>query len=425
MDILQRIMKREAPQSTAASTTNDKPTGCSYAENVVQVNSMKAALNVPAFARAIQVIADTMSQCVMQYQKYDKKGGNFVPAMHGKEKHINYLVQVRPNPMMAWNQLVKQAEMNRYFKGNAFIYIERDNSGEIKNFWLCTGGTLNQANNTYSLTYNSEYGVVNIDDVPAARVIHLRNPFSINGGLTGVNILYYAYSTLTLAATNDKQALDTAAKGGRMKILVQENKQNGRPLGNASKKELEKITQKLGEDVWSQDAVLLNNVADAKVISQTSQAMELIENRKLSNRDVARITGVPPVILMDDSNSSYKSPEAAQQEFLMHTIAPKVTEYEEEFNFKAIGEESFGIFRYHFCTDTLMRLDPKGQAEINKLLLETAVKSPNELRCQYDLPTIPHGDIHYVSTNLAELGSKKLRGSDNNGKEVNNANNNS
>ena len=56
----------------------------------------------------------------------------------------------------------------------------------------------------------------------------------------------------------------------------------------------------------------------------------------------------------------------------------------------------------------LRRLDAKGQAEIDKLHLESGW-SVNELRSQYDLPNIPEGDAHYVSTNLAEVGSEKLR----------------
>jgi hypothetical protein len=56
----------------------------------------------------------------------------------------------------------------------------------------------------------------------------------------------------------------------------------------------------------------------------------------------------------------------------------------------------------------LRRLDAKGQAEIDKLHLESGW-SVNELRSQYDLPNIPDGDSHYVSTNLAEVGSEKLR----------------
>jgi hypothetical protein len=58
----------------------------------------------------------------------------------------------------------------------------------------------------------------------------------------------------------------------------------------------------------------------------------------------------------------------------------------------------------------LRRLDPQGQANIDKINLETGVKSVNELRSQYDLPTVAGGDIHYISTNLAEVGSDKLRG---------------
>ena len=64
--------------------------------------------------------------------------------------------------------------------------------------------------------------------------------------------------------------------------------------------------------------------------------------------------------------------------------------------------------RIHVCESALRRLDPKGQAEIDKLHLE-AGWSVNELRKQYDLPSIADGDAHYVSTNLAEVGSEKLR----------------
>ena len=60
------------------------------------------------------------------------------------------------------------------------------------------------------------------------------------------------------------------------------------------------------------------------------------------------------------------------------------------------------------CELALKRLDAKGQAEIDKLHLDSGW-SVNELRSQYDLPSIPEGDAHYVSTNLAEVGSEKLR----------------
>jgi hypothetical protein len=55
----------------------------------------------------------------------------------------------------------------------------------------------------------------------------------------------------------------------------------------------------------------------------------------------------------------------------------------------------------------LRRLDAKGQAEIDLLHLQTGW-SPNEIRAQYDLPSVKNGDDHYISTNLAVAGSEKV-----------------
>ena len=52
----------------------------------------------------------------------------------------------------------------------------------------------------------------------------------------------------------------------------------------------------------------------------------------------------------------------------------------------------------------------KAQAEIDEMKLRTGVMNIDELRAQYDLPTVEGGDKFYISTNLAELGSEKLRG---------------
>jgi hypothetical protein len=68
----------------------------------------------------------------------------------------------------------------------------------------------------------------------------------------------------------------------------------------------------------------------------------------------------------------------------------------------------FGKRRIHVCELALKRLDAKGQAEIDKLHLESGW-SVNEIRSQYDLPNIPDGDDHYVSMNLGVVGSPKLK----------------
>jgi HK97 family phage portal protein len=225
----------------------------------------------------------------------------------------------------------------------------------------------------------------------------------------GVPTIDYAMKTLSIAATADEQALKDMAKGGKHKVILQEEKapQLG-TRGRADRNELKKMKDQFAEDWNAGDFVLLDNVADTKIISQTAAELRLLENRGFEVNDIARILGIPRIMMMEDQGASYKMPEHATQEFLLRTIQPRIRSYEDEFNSKMLNEYDFGSRRIHVCELALRRLDAKGQAEIDKLHLETGW-SVNELRSQYDLPSIAEGDAHYVSTNLAETGSEKLR----------------
>ena len=153
---------------------------------------------------------------------------------------------------------------------------------------------------------------------------------------------------------------------------------------------------------------VLDNVASAQIISQTALQLQLLENRSFQVSDLARILGIPRIMMMEDSGSSYKMPEHATQEFMLRTIQPRIREWEDEMNSKLLNAADFGRRRIHVCELPLRRLDAKGQAEIDKMHLETGW-SPNEIRSQYDLANIPEGNDHYASMNLGILGSEKFR----------------
>ena len=159
----------------------------------------------------------------------------------------------------------------------------------------------------------------------------------------------------------------------------------------------------------SKDAIFLSNVMDTKIISQTAAELRTLENRGFQVSDIARLLGVPTIMLMLDSGSNYKTPEAATQEFLLRTIQPRMREMEDEFNSKLLGPDDFHRRRIHICELALRRLDPKQQADLDKIHLETGAMTVNEIRQQYDMPSVDNGDTIYISTNLAELGSDKLR----------------
>ena len=251
-------------------------------------------------------------------------------------------------------------------------------------------------------------------DAPREDVLHFPNTFRYYDGFWGMSTLQYAFDTLSLIKTESNQALETAAKGGRMKLIIGEEKppQGAGTLafGLMNKGEIDKYAAELNEKVYQQDIVGIRGLSALHNISMTSADMQLMEHMNMGLDDVARFFGTPRPMLMLDTNSHYTTYTNATLEYLQRTVQPDVTEMEQEFNRKLLRREDFGRRRIHMCEQPLLRLDKEAQAKVDQLQLQTGAATVNEIRAQYDRPSVPNGDIVYVSTNLAELGSQKLNG---------------
>ena len=403
--------RRETPgyvETTAPSS--EEPKGADWQTNIVTPHG-NGSLLVPAWYRGVTLIMQTMGQMKTQWQRLNGEGGNFIEDRWGIGRRLNYLLQVRPNPLMTASQMQEQIEYRKIYFGNAYVYIERDAYGDPTALWLATNGAYNQMTDTYTVTFHRPGGLQTLN-ADSNDVLHFKNVILSGDMLTGLPTISFAMKALQISATGDVQALLDIAKGGKHKVLIQEQKaQTFGTRGRANQQEMRKMTSRFADEWASNDVVMLDNVADAKVISQTAQQLQLLEQRGYSAEDLCRILGIPKIMNMIGEGGSYKMPEHATQEFMLRTIQPRIREHEDELNSKLLLPEDFGRRRVHICELALRRLDAKGQAEIDKLHLETGVNTVNELRNQYDLPNVPGGDINYVSTNLAEVGSEKLRGS--------------
>ena len=393
--------------------SNQPPKSANWEKQVVNPYGQKSLL-VPAWYRGVSLIMQTMGQMVTQYQRLNKDGGNFVEDRWGDNRKLNYLLQVRPNPLMTASQLQEQIEYRKIYYGNAYVYIERDEYDDVKYLWLCTGGGFNPITNTYSLVYNSTRGPRMRVQTDARNVLHFKNVFLEEGYYMGIPTLDFAFKSLQIAATADQQALEDVAKGGRHKILLKEVQapQGGGTRGRQNPDELRKTAKRFEGDWAAGDVVLLDNVMDPTLISQTSQQLQLLEQRQFQVSDLARILGVPRIMMMEDAGSSYKMPEHATQEFMLRTIQPRIREWEDEMNAKLLTADDFGKRRIHVCELALKRLDAKGQAEVDKLQLETGAATINEIRAKYDKPAVDDGDEPMASANLMTLKALMAKGAE-------------
>ena len=373
----------------------------------MRAGSPQLALTVSAVYRATELRAKTMGVMPVQYQKRNSDGGNFVPDMRSLGKRINYLLQEEPNPITTAASLWEQVCIDRIMKGNGFVYVERDAMGFPERLWLVRLGNYDIITGRYNISYLGENGYVVKVNVPREDVLHFPNTFRMQNGLWGISTVQYAAETLSIIKTQKAQSLETAAKGGRMKLVIGEALNNGQvaPIGSGmfDPKEVDKYAAELNEKIYQQDVIALRNLNSVQNISLSAQDMQLLEQMNLGLDDVARFWAVPRPLLMLDTNSHYNDYQNATMEFHTRTILPDKTEMEKEIFRKLIGQADYGFRRIHICEKPLLAMDPERQAKVDLMNLQTGACTVNEIRQEHDRPSVQNGDEPMASANLMTL----------------------
>ena len=414
--------QQQAKAGIPASTDPNHPTnqqqkqdgGGSFEERIVSARHPRVALTVSAVYRAVELRAKTIGQMQMQYQVRDREGGNFVMDVTKPRQNqvsfgtrLNYLLQVEPNPMMSAQSLWEQVTVNRLMLGNGFVYIERDELGEPKYLWLAECGGYNLGTNTYVITYMGDKGIVKNKIAPREDVLHFPNTYRERNGFWGLSTLRFAFDTLSLIKTEGRLALETAAKGGRIKGIISE-KQPAQGAGTLSfgllnQGEVNNTAKEMQRKFYSgEDIVSMHGLEQFQNLSLSAQDMQMIELLGMSHDDVARFYATPRPLLMMDTNSHYTTYTNATMEYLSRTIAPDGAEMEAECFRKLLNIYDFGQHRFHLCEQPLLRMDKETQAKIDSYHLQNGWTF-NEVRAEHDLPAVEGGDEPMGSANLMTL----------------------
>lgn len=393
----------------AAGSAETTPDGGDISSKVRYVSDNSTALKVSAFYRGVSILGGSLSQMLMVYQKYNRNAEYFERDLGvTRGQRINYLLQVRPNRRRNAAQFWRAVMYKIILDGNAFILPRRDERNEIEDFILIDGSVSATVSGEY-LVNDSTNGI--FDTFGPDEILHIRNCYADPVTGMGIPTLSYAATALGISRTIEAQTLETSAKGGRLKLLLMRKPEDATGfMGRNSTKEMKKEAESLGRNIFSNDVNFIDGQFDAVNISMNAGDQQLFENRKFGIPEIARFLGIPPVLLFDYANSSYKSYSDSDIEYLSRSLAPIVNEIECEFNAKLIPQFQFGTQRYFFSTEKLHMMDESQRADTNLKRLQTGTASVNELRRQENRPRIAGGDEYYVSTNLAKVGSDKLGG---------------
>jgi HK97 family phage portal protein len=118
------------------------------------------------------------------------------------------------------------------------------------------------------------------------------------------------------------------------------------------------------------------------------------ETKKSTIADIARMTGVPGVLLEDMDKATFSNMEQLSQMFVNYTIMPLCETIEAEFNRKIFFEAE----KYTYCTrfnlDGLLRGDVAARSSYYTTMRNVLAMSPNEIRIKENMNPYPGGDSY-------------------------------
>lgn len=226
-------------------------------------------------------------------------------------------------------------------------------------------------------------------------------PFISTNGIGGISPVSVLFDTLKYSE-NIQEFNAKQLEQGVNSAIVLEAPAN---LGQDQKKAVVEDFMETYRET-SGNILLLESGVQAKTLNLSPVDSKLFEVEKITRSKVAMVYNLPPHLLGDYSDTSFNSQEQQMLEFLMLTMLPIVTAYEQELNRKllTVNQRKQG-YHFKFDMDAILRADSATQAEVYYKAVRSGWMMVDEIRFAKNLPALPNGIGRHalVSQDLATL----------------------
>ncbi|MGE0828920.1 MAG: phage portal protein [Hyphomonadaceae bacterium] len=275
--------------------------------------------------------------------------------------------------------------------GNAYARVERDGAGQVTALWpLEASRVLVERLESGRLRYRytgSKGPVVLTQD----EVLHIRA--SSEDGLLGRSPIAIARGALGLNLELNNLATARVVDGNHVAGFIIQEAGAGRTGANARKNAEADLKTRV-QGVANAGEVRLLDPGSKFIANSFSNAdAELLESRKLSNEDTARIFGVPPASVGISNSVSYGSAQQAAADLVQNCLAPLATRVEQAMQRCLLTEEGRRTLIIEHDLSGLLRGDATQRWAAYKTGREIGALSSQEIRRFENLgPLDPNDD---------------------------------
>lgn len=361
--------------------------------------TIDTALGVPAIAAAVNFLSRTLAGLTLKVYSQDSNGRKEITT-----GAVPGLLQHAANDELTAFMWRKCLFESVFTEGRSLSYIEKRRGKPLNIFPLPMADTVLKRKNhktTYHYRENSAgAGLSNGRQVDyrADEVLDMAFMLGPDGLRHRSPITMHRTTIALMIAANDYGA-KFFNNGGIPSFVVTGKVQSGAAIQRMSNDVHTAIRQQL---VNGRNGIALPENHELKPLGLEPEKLQMVEVQVFNIQQAARIFGLPPVFLHDLSHGNFTNTEQQDLQLTKHTLKHWTEQFEQELSLKLYGRKgNRNIVEHDF--ENLLRGDYKGRMEGNALAIQSAQRTPNEVRARDNLPPITGGDELYIQGANAPL----------------------
>lgn len=385
--------------------------------------SKPKAIAETTYFTCLKVLSETMGKLPLKFYQDDGQGGRIQPDLknEAKRNEIDTILN-RPNPYMSPSTFWSTMEANCQHHGNAYAWIQRsytktgpfENVQTIEALWpmqpqdvvvyMDDAGIFGNKGILYYQYTNPVSGDVFV--FRQDNVIHIKTWLTWDG-VMGKSVRDILETTLN-GEGYAQRYLESLYETG---LTASSVLQYTGDLNDQLRKQLQAKYDSLLTGAQNAGKVVALPVGMTLTpLSYKLADAQFLELKKYSALQIAAAFGVKPNQINDYEKSSYANSETQQLAFLVDTLLFRLSQYEQELNYKLLSQKERldDGYLFRFNEKVLLRANSETQMKTITSAVNNGLYTPNEGRHLLDLPSKEGGDVLIVNGNyvpLTEVGA--------------------
>lgn len=351
------------------------------------------AMTVSAVFACIRLLAETVSSLPLNMYKLDSEGNRTLDSQHDLIKLLKY----RPNRRQTRIEFFEQLMLNLVSSGNAYVLrgymgkrlvsLQVLNSGSVEPELLSTG----------DLIYHWQQQDGTRKKLTESEVWHVR---LFGNGLVGLSPLSHAKKAIGVALAGDDKITHLMSNGAKPTGALMTQAWPNDKQRDDLRKELNGLIN--GDQT---ELAVFGGGMKFEAISLTPEDLELLSTRRFSLEEIARIFGVPSVLINDTSASTVwgSGIDSIINGFYKFDLRPYLEKLEISMVVNLLPRTEWESYELEFDADAILRANLKDRVEATSKQVLSGYMTPNEARKSEGRQPKPNGDQLLVPSNMTTI----------------------